>query len=85
VQKGSLSLNKLDNKPDWFFLATQNNKLVYTTTPWTERFLTTRGIWATKESQPYTCDGRRKSILSLMLLLFRSPFVSAQMIFAMTF
>jgi hypothetical protein len=43
TQKGSMSLNKLDNKPDWFF-ATQNDKLVYTTTLWTERCLTTHGI-----------------------------------------
>jgi hypothetical protein len=59
-QKGSSSLDKLDNKPDCFF-ATRNAYLVYTTTLWTERCLTTLGIfWATKESQPYTCDGRRK-------------------------
>ena len=74
MQKGSLGLNKLDNKPDCFVLATKNNKLVYTTTLWTESCLTTRGIfWATKESQPYTCNGRRKSTMSLMLWLFRSP------------
>ena len=73
-QKSLLSLDGLNNKPDWFFynptcLVVVHNKAV-------ERVLSHHSwhLLATKESQPYTCDGCRKGTLSLMLSLIRSPF-----------
>ena len=49
-KKGSSSLNKLDNKPDWF-LKTQDASLAHTTTLWTESCLATLGIfWLQKRA-----------------------------------
>ena len=84
-KKGSSSLNKLDNKPDWF-LTTQDASLVYTTTLWTESCLATLGTcWLQNRANHTPAMDVARINCCCCCGSSWAPFVFVQMIFAIDF